>query len=173
MNLKWTFLLLLFLNLGCFAQISLDHLKAEGGLNRAGFPLVGQLGFVKDKHLLSMGLVFYGPNIVFEKNYPGIRLAYQFRLIEKTNFSLFSGINQTILFDQKKTSKLWFFDSNLNLEANFKMTKRMDFFTRIGAGFASNLTYPELYFIEKKSFIYANYEIAVGIKYHWNIARNN
>jgi hypothetical protein len=154
---------LLLFTIHIFAQKSAG-IQLNSGLNRVGvfyaFALYGNL----QNHHLSLGARFYEPDIFFEKNTLGLSLNYGYRLHLKQKFKLLIGANMNCFREKKTEALVYLLDTKLLCSPEWYMGQHSTLFFNLGAG-------PVVSFTESKNiqnknpFIYANYEIAIGIRY--------
>ena len=138
------------------------------GLNRIG--VLYEIG-VSDQfgqHTFHLGARFYGPDLVFEKNHPGLQFGYGYSFLNLDKMSVQLGIDFGAYHENKGTSNLWVFDPKITLGPKWRLSDHLMIQLSAGAGTVINkVEVSNAQNIE--TYNYLNYELALGITYRfWN-----
>ncbi|WP_066759951.1 hypothetical protein [Crocinitomix algicola] len=158
------FLVSIFFYTNGHSQIQYS-LEANIGLNRIG--LFYELGteFVKRNHVVSIGARLYEPDLVFEKDFPGLSLAYEYGLRKSTQNALFIGVAIDAFTELKDENRLWLYNPRLTLRGQRRIAQKWSLNLGLGFGGTINMLQsddPEI----ANNFVYVNYELAFGFIYH-------
>lgn len=168
------FVLFLFLVLFCFkseAQIY-RGVYFETGLNRIGVPLEFGAFFEVKTHNFNIGARFYGPDLVFEKNYPGLNLNYGYAFRTNKKMEILLGASVSGFYESKGPTKLWLFDPKLKVDCRWKLQKH--YYINLAGGFGSVLNRVETsYPSNMNTFTYLNYELALRFTYYFGANPND
>lgn len=135
------------------------------GLNRIG--VLYELGgnYQKQAHTFSLGARLYEPDLVFEKNYPGINLGYNYTFRRGRKVKLLLGVSMSGFYENKITTNLWVLDPKLIAGPQWNLS---DYFQlNLKAGFGTVINKVETsYTANIETFKYLNYELALGLTYY-------
>ena len=159
------FSLIFYLSFSAFTQ-NTANIYLKTGFNRIGFLYEIGGGYNFARHNIKLGIRFYEPDFVFEKEVPGLHFsyAYLFRMDKKMKISL--GINSGFFWEKKQTTKLFLLDSKFQIGTKWKLTQKLDLnLTNAYGGVINSVKTTNL--TTKKQYIYWNYELALGLIYHF------
>lgn len=139
------------------------------GLNRIG--VLYEIGVKQNwaLHGVSVGLRFYEPDLVFEKNWPGLRVGYAYILRNEKRMKLNVGADLSAFFEKKETVSLTLFDPKFRIEPLWNLNNACDFSISAAAGGTFNWV-GSVNSSNKKLFTYLNYEIAATFAYRFGHA---
>lgn len=145
------------------AQTELNA-RIKFGLNRIG--IISELGleYKMDRHAVDLGIRLYEPDLVFEKDLPGIQLGYLFDFAEVENTVLKAGVGLGLYYESRATTNLLLFNPSIRMRSETKLGDLFSLNFEIGVGPAIN----RVKIIPTKKmerYTYMNYEITVGIIY--------
>lgn len=136
------------------------------GLNRIGVAYEIGMNFQKQAHNISLGARFYEPDLVFQKNYPGINLGYNYALRKGKKMKLLFGVNLGLFYENKITTNLWVFDPKIIAGAKWKLSDHL--ILQLTAGFGAVINKVETSYTSNiQTFNYLNYELALGLTYRF------
>jgi hypothetical protein len=147
------------------AQFSFG-VHTEVGLNRIGvlYELGGSCQL--KNHSFILGARFYEPDLVFEKNFPGMHLGYNYTLRADSKMKLVLGASLSGFYENKVTTNLWVFDPKLVLGPQWALSE--NFQLNLTAGFGAVINKVETSYTSKiETFKYLNYELALGLTYYF------
>lgn len=164
---------LLILGLFLSVQVSFSQRSTQGylslGLNRIG--VLYEVGAKQNwaVHGLIVGLRFYEPDLVFEKNWPGLRLGYDYALRSEKKMKINVGVDVSTFFEKKNNVSLLLVDPKIKVEPLWNLDAVCTFSLSAAFGGTYNrvwITNPP----EKNKFTYLNYEIAATFSYRFHRA---
>ena len=138
------------------------------GQNKIGvlYELGGSCQF--KNHGFILGARFYEPDLVFEQNYPGLSLGYDYSFRSNKKMKIIIGGTLGIFCEKKLITTLWLFDPKMILGPSWNLSDH--FKLELLAGFGTTVNAVNSEFYENKSkFTYLNYELALGLKYHFGV----
>ncbi len=156
-------LLFLIYTTAVFGQTS-SFIQANVGLNRIGVLYDIGAGISKERHQLYGGLRFYGPDIVFEKEFPGILMNYMIAFNAEKKNKLNIGVAVSFFYENKLENTLILIDPKAIIHPNWNLTERVKFNLLAGIGPTINQVIGENEVLEN-NFTYLNYELAIGFSY--------
>lgn len=134
------------------------------GLNRIG--VFYELGatYQKQKHAVNVGARLYEPDLVFEKNIPGIHLGYNYMLRKDRKMNVLLGANLGLFYEYKGPTNLWVFDPKLIVGPEWNLSK--GFHLKLAAGIGTVINKVETNYTSGiETYTYLNYELALGLTY--------
>ena len=136
------------------------------GLNRIG--VYYELGGIYQlkKHQFNIGARLYEPDLVFEKNYPGLSLGYQNFLRSDKKMKILYGVSLGAFYENKTTTNLWLFDPKLIAGPQWNFTEEFSLNLKAGFGMVINKVETS-YGANIETFKYLNYELALGLTYRF------
>lgn len=164
---------LLILGFFLTIQVSFSQRSTQAyftfGLNRIG--VLYEIGAKQNfaAHTLNIGLRFYEPDLVFEKNWPGLRLGYGYGLRSAKKMKLNLGVDVSTFFEIKNNVSLLLFDPKIRVEPVWNLNTFCTF--SLSAAFGA--TYNRVWIAnpsEKNKFTYLNYELATTFSYRFRRA---
>ncbi|MFT5821044.1 MAG: hypothetical protein ACI8ZM_002293 [Crocinitomix sp.] len=142
------------------------------GLNRIGVLYEFGAHFQKEAHSFNIGARFYGPDLVFEKNYPGINLGYDYTFREDKKMRLLLGACISAFYENKVTTNLWVFDPKLRVGSHWDLNQHIRL--NLTAGFGTVINKVETSYTPSiETYTYLNYELALGLTYHFRTNPND
>ncbi len=142
------------------------------GLNRIGvyYELGGVYQF--KMHQFNIGARLYEPDLVFEKNYPGLSLGYLNLLRPDKKMNVLYGVNISAFYENKNTTNLWLFDPKLIAGVQWSFTEQLSLSLKAGFGTVINKVETS-YGSSIETFKYLNYELALGLTYYFGNHSND
>ena len=134
------------------------------GLNRigVGYELGASYSLVNDH--FNIGIRLYEPDLVFEKDYPGVSIAYNHSFRNSKKMQVITGVGLGVFYEKKTEAALWLIDPKLVLGTGWGIRSNLMLFTTAGVGWTINRI-TESGVMEKNNFRYLNYELALGLVY--------
>ena len=156
--------ILFVLSLGYSSAQTQTDLYTSVGLNRIG--VLYEIGAIQKIrfHYLSVGIRLYEPDIVFEKDIPGLHLSYTYQFFNYNKFRFNFGAATDVFYEKKQTNKLCLFYPKLFLYKSLYVTNKL----RLNFNFAFGKTINRFSVnntANPKNLSYINYEISMGITY--------
>lgn len=142
------------------------------GLNRIGvaYEVGGSYSF--QAHNVQFGFRFYEPDLVFEKDFPGINIGYFYALRRDKKMQLNLGAQLSGFYESKGSTKLWLIDPKLTCGTAWNLNYKWTLNLTSGVGTVVNFVETS-YKIEQNTFVYLNYELSLGITYRLGSITNN
>lgn len=134
------------------------------GLNRIG--VLYDIGAVCElkQHQVGVGLRFYGSDLVFEKEMPGLHMMYQYNWPAYNRFHFFSGLQISYFFEKKTETNLHLIDPKVTIGGAWTLYEKLELKTDFSIGSTQTIT-KGLTSTETTHFTYLNYEVKLGICY--------
>lgn len=142
------------------------------GLNRIGVFYDLGAGYQFNRNRFEFGLRFYQPDLVFEKEYPGLSLSYDYALYLSKVYAVRIGLGLDAFTERKGVNRLWLYNSRFFIRGDRQLGNRFILNLKVNSGLVINqLTGDSA--PEQKLFTYINYEISFGIIYHFGADFDN
>lgn len=146
--------------------------QLNSGLNRIGVFYDVGAGYQFNRNRLEFGLRFYQPDLVFEKEYPGLSLSYDYAFyLSKVN-AVRIGLAMDAFTEQKGIYRLWLYNPRLFIRGDRHLGNRLILNLKLNSGLVINqLTGDNP--PEQKLFTYINYEVSLGLIYRFGTGFDN
>jgi len=169
--MKKIFLLLILFQFNYCLNAQQYIAQSLAGYNRVGVYLNPSFSVKLNHHHLNFGLNIYGYNLFFQSNNIGVKLGYGY-IIKSINEKVYfyPSINIAAYREDKITSSLLLFETNLKYGLAYYLKPKLSLVTELGMGYI--MTKTELFQINKtKQNAYTNFEISLGLAYHFTRAK--
>ncbi len=163
--MRLTILLLLIVSIS-FGQ-NQGGIYAEVGLNRVGVGNELGVKFRNEQLTVKVGAKIYAPNILFQRNYPGLSLGLSYKLKQWKKNKISIGLETGTFFEKKEDNYLLMIDPLIRLEYARSLNKSLTFSSQIGVGAVYNFVDQPVQG-KKQPYSYLNYEIGIAITYWFN-----
>lgn len=158
-------LLILFVSVtSTFAQKNTVNLNL--GLNRIGLSWEASYSRLVEQHEFTAGVKWYAQNQVFERQYPGFVLGYnyQFREIEK-RWNAGVGLKQGFYGENKSSGFLTVTNQLFHVNVDWRLAKRFRLRMQPELGWVNNWVFGAMENVQ--GYYYLNYGFTVGLTYYW------
>lgn len=135
------------------------------GLNRIGVLYEAGANYNFEAHNIALGIRFYEPDLVFEKDFPGLNLAYLYSFRNEKKMHVNLGIEMNLFHEKKQTTKLKLFDPKLVFGPEWVLNNRINLNLMAAIGTVINRAKTINNTIN--TYTYLNYELALAITYRF------
>ena len=136
------------------------------GINRIGVLYELGTNYNIKGHSVQLGLRFYEPDIVFEKDFPGVNLGYYYTTRKAHKMRVLLGAGLSFFYENKVTTNLGLFDLKFLVGPKWKLSDKLEL--QLTAGLGSVMNRVETSYAQNiETFSYINYELALGLTYRF------